>query len=157
MKNLYMLYLRVTIVFSLIYNKDLFDGIEEPNENWTIDDLKNAGQQVGLEFPVKNAYWWFSFFGGFGGELFDENGTPTLNENGAAASLEWMMDLELEHEIVPVGTQIISMENSFEAWDTGMIIDGPWNWVRYGKGIENLGQTLLPKISENGDYMSPRL
>ena len=140
---------------SLIYNKDLFDGIEEPNENWTIDDLKNAGQQVGLEFPVKNAYWWFSFFGGFGGELFDENGTPTLNENGAAASLEWMMDLELEHEIVPVGTQIISMENSFEAWDTGMIIDGPWNWVRYGKGIENLGQTLLPKISENGDYMSP--
>ena len=140
---------------SLIYNKDLFDGLEEPNENWTIEDLKNAGQQVGLDFPVKNAYWWFSFFGGFGGEFFDANGTPTLNENGGAESLQWMMDLELEHEIIPTGTQITTMEDSFEAWDTGMIIDGPWNWVRYGKGIENLGQTLLPKVSEDGDRLSP--
>ena len=139
---------------SLIYNKDLFSGMEEPNEDWTLEDLKNAGEQVGLEFPVKNAYWWFSFFGGYGGELFDENGTPTLDVNGAE-SLEWMMNLELEHEIVPTGTQITTMEDSFEAWDTGMIIDGPWNWVRYGKGIENLGQTLLPKVSENGDHLSP--
>ena len=140
---------------SLIYNKALFDGMEEPNENWTLDDLMAAGDQVGLEFPVKNAYWWFPFLGGYGGELFDENGTPTLDEGGAAASLEWMMALELEHEIVPEGTQKISMENSFEAWDTGMVIDGPWNWARYGKGIENLGQTLLPKVSENGDHLSP--
>ena len=140
---------------SLIYNKDLFDGTEEPNADWTLEDLKNAGEQVGLEFPVKNAYWWFSFFGGYGGELFDESGNPTLDENGAAESLEWMMDLELEHGIVPTGTQIISMENSFEAWDTAMIIDGPWNWARYGKGIENLGQTILPKVSEDGDHLSP--
>ena len=140
---------------SLIYNKDLFDGMEEPNPDWTLEDLKNAGEQVGLEFPVKNAYWWFPFFGGYGGELFDENGTPTLDENGAAESLEWMMDLELEHEIIPTGTQSISMENSFEAWDTAMIIDGPWNWARYSKGIENLGQTILPKVSENGDHLSP--
>ena len=48
---------------SLIYNKALFDGMEEPNENWTLDDLMAAGDQVGLEFPVKNAYWWFPFFG----------------------------------------------------------------------------------------------
>ena len=140
---------------SLIYNKALFDGMEEPNEDWTLDDLVAAGEMVGLEFPVKNAYWWFPFLGGYGGELFDENGTPTLDEGGAAASLEWMMDLELEYGIVPEGTQKISMENSFEAWDTGMVIDGPWNWARYGKGIDNLGQTLLPKVSENGDYLSP--
>ena len=140
---------------SLIYNKALFDGMEEPNEDWTLDDMMAAGEMVGLEFPVKNAYWWFPFLGGYGGELFDENGTPTLDEGGAAESLEWMMDLELEYGIVPEGTQKISMENSFEAWDTGMVIDGPWNWARYGKGIDNLGQTLLPKVSENGDYLSP--
>ena len=140
---------------SLIYNKALFDGMEEPNEDWTLDDLMDAGEMVGLEFPVKNAYWWFPFLGGYGGQLFDENGTPTLDEGGAAASLEWMMDLELEYGIVPEGTQKISMENSFEAWDTGMVIDGPWNWARYGKGIDNLGQTLLPKVSENGDHLSP--
>ena len=140
---------------SLIYNKALFDGMEEPNEDWTLDDLMDAGEMVGLEFPVKNAYWWFPFLGGYGGQLFDENGTPTLDEGGAAASLEWMMDLELDYGIVPEGTQKISMENSFEAWDTGMVIDGPWNWARYGKGIDNLGQTLLPKVSENGNHLSP--
>ena len=140
---------------SLIYNKALFEGMEEPNENWTLDDLMAAGEQVGLEFPVKNAYWWFAFMGGYGGELFDDQGVPTLDENGSAESLEWMMDLELEHEIVSTGTQIISMENSFEAWDTGMIIDGPWNWARYGKGIEDLGQTLLPKVTQDGDHLSP--
>ena len=86
---------------SLIYNKALFEGMEEPNENWTLDDLMAAGEQVGLEFPVKNAYWWFAFMGGYGGELFDDQGVPTLDENGSAESLEWMMDLELEHEIVP--------------------------------------------------------
>tara|TARA_B100000212_G_scaffold90336_1_gene66288 strand:- start:6783 stop:9305 length:2523 start_codon:yes stop_codon:yes gene_type:complete len=140
---------------SLIYNKDLFIGMEEPNEDWTLEDLKSAGEQVGLEFPVKNPYWWFPFLGGYGGELFDENGTPTLDENGASESLEWVMNLELEHGIIPTGTQITSMEDSFEAWETGMIIDGPWNWVRYGKGIENLGQTLLPKVSEEGGRLSP--
>ena len=99
---------------SLIYNKDLFDGMEEPNPDWTLEDLKNAGEQVGLEFPVKNAYWWFPFFGGYGGELFDENGTPTLDENGAAESLEWMMDLELRTRNYSYWTQSISMENSFK-------------------------------------------
>lgn len=140
---------------SLIYNKALFDGIEEPNENWTLDDLVNAAQTVGLEFPVKNAYWWFPFLGGYGGELFDQNGVPTLDTNGSAESLEWMMALELEHGIVPQGTQKISMENSFENYDTGMIIDGPWNWARYEKGLIDAGQTLLPKVSIDGNHLSP--
>ena len=144
-----------TDCLSLIYNKALFDGLEEPNDNWSLEDLIDAGNRVGLEFPVKNAYWWFSFLGGFGGELFDENGTPTLDVNGAPESLDFMMSLELEYGIVPAGTQIISMENSFEAWETGMVIDGAWNWARYGKGIEDLGQTLLPKVGSTGKHLSP--
>ncbi len=140
---------------SLIYNKALFEGIEEPNENWTLEDLQSAGEQVGLEFPVKSAYWWFPFLGGYGGEIFDENGTPVIDSNAAAASLEWMMDLQLEHGIIPEGTQKISMENSFENYDTAMIIDGPWNWARYEQGMIDAGQTLLPKVSSTGDHLSP--
>ncbi len=140
---------------SLIYNKALFDGIEEPNANWTIDDLMTIGEQVGLQFPVKSAYWWLPFLGGFGGELFDEDGNPTFDEGRSAESLQWVMDLELEHEIIPPGTQKIAMEDSFEAWESGMIIDGPWNWARYGKGITDLGQALLPRISSDGDHLSP--
>ena len=78
---------------SLIYNKALFDGIEEPNANWTIDDLMTTGEQVGLQFPVKSAYWWLPFLGGFGGELFDEDGNPTFDEGRSAESLQWVMDL----------------------------------------------------------------
>ena len=140
---------------SLIYNKALFDGIEEPNPNWTIDDLMRVGEQVGLQFPVKSAYWWLPFLGGFGGELFDEDGNPTFDEGQSAESLQWVMDLELEHGIIPPGTQKIAMEDSFEAWESGMIIDGPWNWARYGKGITELGQALLPRVNTDGEYLSP--
>ena len=35
-----------------------------------------------------------------------------------------------------------------------MIIDGPWNWARY-EGYRKFGPTILPKVSENGDHLSP--
>ena len=56
-----------------------------------------------------------------------------MDVNGAPSS-DFMMSLELEYGIVPAGTQIISMENSFEAWETGMVIDGAWNWASMEKG-----------------------
>ena len=51
---------------SLIYNKALFDGMEEPNEDWTLDDMMAAGEMVGLEFcqecilvvPILGRLWW---------------------------------------------------------------------------------------------------
>ena len=36
-----------------------------------------------------------------------------------------------------------------------MIIDGPWNWATYESSRLNIGQTLLPKVSQTDERMSP--
>ena len=148
---------------SLIYNKALFDaeGLAYPNVNWTEQDLLAAAQQLtqqdvqGLAIPIKTAYWWFPIQEGFGGSLFDKNGTPSLNSNGSSEAMRWMLDLELEHEVVATGTQIEGMKNQFITSKAAMIFDGPWNWATYEDSRLNIGQTLLPLVEETNERMSP--
>ena len=148
---------------SLIYNKALFDaeGLDYPSEDWTQQDLLDNAQQLtqqdvqGLALPIKTAYWWFPIQQGFGGSLFDEEGNPTLDSNGSSEAMSWMLDLELEHEVVATGTQIEGMKNQFITSKAAMIIDGPWNWATYEDSRLNIGQTLLPTIVETGERMSP--
>ncbi len=148
---------------SLIYNKAIFDsrGIDYPTENWDENDLLEAAKELtyqdvnGLALPIKSAYWWFGFQGGFGGDLFDSEGNPTLDSDGSIESMQWMLDLELEHEVVATGTQIEGMKNQFIGSKAAMIIDGPWNWATYEASRLNIGQTTLPFIESTGEKMSP--
>ena len=148
---------------SLIFNKDLFDaeGLDYPDESWDEQDLLLAAQLLtqqdrqGLALPIKTAYWWFPIQEGFGGSLFDEFGNPTLDSNGSSEAMSWMLDLELEHEVVATGTQIEGMKNQFIASQAAMIVDGPWNWATYEDSRLNLGQTLLPSVNQSGERMSP--
>ena len=148
---------------SLIYNKALFDirGLDYPNEMWTESDLLNASKVLtfqdvyGLSLPVKSEYWWFPFQEGFGGSLFDQDGNPTLNSSGSSESMNWMLDLELNHSVVKTGTQKEKMKTEFLSSKAAMIIDGPWNWATYESSRLNIGQTLLPIIESTGERMSP--
>ena len=148
---------------SLIWNRALFsaNGESEPNENWTTSDLLNAamnltyGEVQGLALPIKVEYWWFPFQTGFGGSLFDKQGLPTLDSNGSAESMSWMINLEKEHGVVAVGTQRDSMKTQFQEGKAAMIIDGPWNWVTYETSRIDSGQTLLPTVDSTGLRMSP--
>ena len=143
---------------TLFYNKALFDeeGLAYPDEYWTTDDLLNAaqqltfGEQVGLSVPIKDPYRWFALNSGYGGQLFDSEGNPSLDSNGSSEALEFWLDLELEHEIVPTGTNIETMKNHFIEGRAAMIIDGPWQWPTYEKAKMDLGQSLLPIVSETG-------
>ena len=148
---------------SLIYNKDLFDaqGLDYPDETWSEADLLTAAQQLtyqdvqGFALPIKTAYWWFPIQEGFGGSLFDESGQPSLDSNGSAEGMQWMLDLELEHEVVATGTQIEGMKNQFITSKAAMIVDGPWNWATYEASRLSIGQTLLPTVDSTGERMSP--
>ena len=148
---------------SLIYNKALFDaeGLDYPDSNWTTGDLLSAAENLtngdiqGLALPVKVAYWWFPFQEGFGGNLFDDNGTPTLDSNGSAEALDWLFSLEKEHGVVATGTQIESMKSQFISSKAAMIVDGPWNWATYEASRLDIGQELLPTVEETGLRASP--
>jgi arabinogalactan oligomer/maltooligosaccharide transport system permease protein len=148
---------------SLIYNKALFDaeGLDYPDSDWTTGDLLSAAENLtngdiqGLALPVKVAYWWFPFQEGFGGNLFDDNGTPTLDSNGSAEALDWLFSLEKEHGVVATGTQIESMKSQFISSKAAMIVDGPWNWATYEASRLDIGQELLPTVEETGLRASP--
>ena len=148
---------------SLIYNKALFDaeGVSYPDANWTTADLLSAAENLtngdiqGLALPVKVAYWWFPFQAGFGGNLFDEEGVPTLDSNGSAEAIDWLFSLEKEHGVVATGTQIESMKSQFTTSKAAMIVDGPWNWATYEASRLNIGQELLPTVAETGLRASP--
>ena len=148
---------------TLFFNKALFDeqGMSYPSDEWTTEDLLSAaqqltfGEQVGISIPTKDPYRWFALNSGYGGQLFDSNGQPTLNSNGSAEALKFWLDFELEHEIVPTGTNIETMKTHFIEGRAAMIIDGPWQWPTYEKAKMDLGQSLLPIVSETGLRMSP--
>ena len=148
---------------SLIYNKAIFDarGVDYPDASWTQSDLLNAAQTLtyqdvqGLALPVKSAYWWFGFQAGYGGGLFNGTGAPSLNSNGSAAALDWLIDLELEHGVVATGTQTEGMKNQFIGSKAAMIVDGPWNWATYEASRLDVGQAMLPLIEETGERVAP--
>ncbi|MDP6906107.1 MAG: extracellular solute-binding protein [Candidatus Thalassarchaeaceae archaeon] len=153
---------------SLIYNKGLFDseGLDYPDSSWTTSDLISAAQNLtsgdvyGLAIPIKDAYWWFPIQSGFGGSLFDSNGTPTLDSNGSAESMDWLMNLEDSDDpeslgLIALGTKAETMKSQFIQSKAAMIVDGPWNWPAYEASRLDIGQTLLPIVSDTGLRMSP--
>ena len=148
---------------SLIYNKAIFDarGVDYPDASWTQNDLLQAAQTLtyqdvqGLALPVKSAYWWFGFQAGWGGSLFNESGVPTLDSNGSADALDWLLDLELEHQVVATGTQTEGMKNQFIGSKAAMIVDGPWNWATYEASRLDVGQAMLPVIDVTGERVAP--
>ena len=148
---------------SLIYNKAIFDarGVDYPDSTWTQQDLLEAAQTLtyqdvqGLALPVKSAYWWFGFQAGWGGSLFNETGVPSLNSNGSAEALDWLLDLELEHNVVATGTQTEGMKNQFIGSKAAMIVDGPWNWATYEASRLDVGQAMLPIIDSTGERVAP--
>ena len=87
--------------------------------------------------------------------MFDESGNPTLNSNGSAEALDWLLDLELEHGVVATGTQTEGMKNQFIGSKAAMIVDGPWNWATYEASRLNVGQSMLPLIEETGERVAP--
>ena len=148
---------------SLVYNKAIFDarGVAYPDATWTQTDLLLAAQALtyqdvqGLALPVKSAYWWFGFQAAYNGSLFNETGAPTLDSEGSAEALDWLLNLELEHGVVATGTQTEGMKNQFIASKAAMIVDGPWNWATYEASRLDVGQSLLPVVQETGERVAP--
>ena len=100
------------------YNKNLFDaaGIPYPTNDWTWDDFLSAGltltadtngdgvtDQYGAGIdPI--LYRLAPFIWQLGGELVDDPANPTqlvLDSPTALAAMQWFVDLQVKHHIVP--------------------------------------------------------
>ena len=83
------------------YRTDLYDELGlEPAEDWTqyYDNAKaisDAGEADGtiMGFGSSAAWWWMTLVWSFGGQIYDDNLTPTANSPEAVAATEYFKSL----------------------------------------------------------------
>ncbi|NGP46424.1 sugar ABC transporter substrate-binding protein [Bacillaceae bacterium SIJ1] len=131
------------------YNKDLFDeaGVDYPTADWTWEDELEAAKQLtdaesnvwGTYAPVTmNEY--FKVAAQNGGQLFDEEGNPTINTEENLEALTYMVEKVTEHGVSPSPAQMSGQKSEdlfmngqlailhTGVWMFGMFADAPFAW-----------------------------
>jgi len=159
---------QVTDCLALMYNKKIFSdaGLKVPV---TTSELIATGRKLTNNQENKygfffrgDPYWYLPFLWGFGGGMVSEENEIMINNQGAKAAIDYLLDLRLKHKIVP---QVDDFANDYDNQQTGfksgkyaMIINGPWSTSDILSGDEfknpdNLGITRIP-AGPNG-FASP--
>ncbi len=144
----------------LMYNKSLVDEAPE-----TTDEMIEMSQQVmdehdgvyGFTYDSVEPFWLVPWLGGFGGEVFAEDGvTPTLDTPEMVDTLQFLWDLEYEYEIVPENVDYDTMEALFSNGEAAFAVLGDWaiGQMRDALG-DDLGIAPLPIVSETGERPAP--
>ena len=107
-----------------------------------------------LAFETGLLYFHAPFLFGNGGQLFDEDGSPDLNNEGAIAGLQMVKDL-LDAGTIATGLSSVTLSALFNEKKTPFVMNGPWFRGEIDKGID-YGVAALPALS-NGKPMKPFL
>jgi arabinogalactan oligomer/maltooligosaccharide transport system substrate-binding protein len=142
----------------LYYNKELV-----PQPPQTTDELIALGKELilrdryALVFTQTEPYWLIPWLGGFGGQVFAEDGvTSTLNTEAMIKALQLLQDMKLEHGIMPQESGYGTSEKMFLEGRAAMLINGDWVLDEYHKSLgENLGVARIPMVSETGLWPAP--
>jgi len=145
---------------ALFYNPSLLDelGGDVPT---TTDEMlalaeafhdPDAGR-YGLVYPLTDFYyhsaWWF----GFGGDIETEDGTPSLDHPGGAASIAFADELQNVRQLVPRDADYGVTKDLFTSGRALFAINGPWFVGELGE--MDFGVTPLPIISSVGAPARP--
>lgn len=148
---------QVTDTLALFYNKELLEeaGVEVPE---TLEDIKNsteAFEEIGvtpLYLRGDDAYWFFPFIYGEGGDLLDaEAEKVTIGEPAGVRAFEQIKDLvDSGAATTDLTDGWDNMMTQFGNGDVAMMINGPWaiNDAYNGIGEENVGVAPMPAGSE---------
>lgn len=136
-------------VFSLYYNKDMFDeaGVPYPDETWTWETVRDAANkltkkdengvttQYGIYFTREIVYEFSWFYNNGSFIISDDRTTCDLDSPAAIETWQWMQDLIHEDGCAPVpdttagGSQLSAM--SFDTGNVAMQLFGSWMLPTY--------------------------
>lgn len=144
----------------LMYNRSL---ISEPPAN--TDELISMSQDVmagnedvyGIVYNSLEAFWLVPWLGGFGGQVFAEDGvTPNLNTDAMVNTLQFLYDLEHTHGIVPEGSDYSTIDTLFQEGRAAMAINGDWAINQYRNALgDDFGVAPIPMVSSTGQMPAP--
>ena len=147
---------------ALIYNRDLLSKKGYTNAPVTLDELVSMakaltyGDRYGFVLPITDPYWWFPFQYGFGGQIFDNDGDPSVDSSASVDATEFLFDLEKEHRVLPIGgVDKNLMMALFTEQKAAMIATGPWNIEDIKAADINYGIAPLPKNSATVKHCAP--
>ncbi len=125
----------------LFYNKDLFDaaGVAYPTDNWTWDDVVNAGKQLtdtskrvwGIYQPVQ--FWEFYKTAVQAGGGLAVSPTLQIDTPENREALSYLVDKVQTQGIMPTDAQMsgVSDTDMFLSGQLGMIVTGIWMFDRF--------------------------
>ncbi|MBI4811777.1 MAG: extracellular solute-binding protein [Ignavibacteriales bacterium] len=148
---------------TLVYNKKLLlyppqTDLElvEVGRKLTVDkDGDGKIDQYGLVWNYTEPFFFIPFMTGFGGWVMDEDGRPTLDNQGVIGGLNFIKDLRDTYNIIPMEADYNIADALFKDGKAAMIINGDWSWAGYRKAGIDIGISPLPKIVKTGLYCAP--
>lgn len=135
----------------LVYNRTLFEeeGVEEPNENWTLDDLLETAKYFTRDTKGDGRIdsWGFSpstgrlivmlirCFSGYEYDMLDPTGTKAMvNAPKTKEALTWVSDIYQKHKVTPTAEAMeMGFNQLFMAGRVAMYQTGCWG----GPGLSN--------------------
>jgi len=148
----------------LMYNKNLVD---EAPETWeelikvakehTVDeDGDGKFDKYGFVFNIQEPFFWAPFYTGFGGEFFDSNQKPSLNNEASKDAMQFIRDLKFEHKVIPKGCDYNLADSLFKKGKAPFIMNGVWSINSYADAENvDLGIASLPKFKKTGKRAQP--
>ncbi len=169
--HIYMLADRLGNHLALCCNMRLFRemGLERPPE--TLSELIEYGKKLtrdldgdgtidqwGLVWNYNEPFWYVPFFGGYGGEVFNENNEPQLDSQAAVDAFQLIVDMRNKYKIIPEECDYNIADNKFKQGRAAMLINGDWSWNDYIKSDKvDFQLATLPLIEKTGEYCKPMI
>jgi arabinogalactan oligomer/maltooligosaccharide transport system substrate-binding protein len=154
--TLYGLPINVGNQLMLYYNKDLM--AECPADSDALVQAAIAATDAeagtfGMVYRQDESFWLVPFLGGYGGEVFAEDGiTPTLDTEAMVNALTFMNDLEFVHGVMPVEADYQIADDLFKQGKAAMTINGDWTLGTYVDLFgDKLGLCPLPPMTGGED------
>ncbi|MCG8347983.1 MAG: extracellular solute-binding protein [Chloroflexales bacterium] len=142
----------------LLYNKSLIesapadtDALIASSSDLTTDDVNV------LVFNQTEPFWMVPWLGGFGGQVFAEDGiTPTLDTPEMVATLQFLRDIKFNNDLIPSEGDYDSSDTLFKEGKAAMIINGDWSLASYSEALgDDLGVASIPVVSATGEAAKP--
>ncbi|MGL5356669.1 MAG: extracellular solute-binding protein [Cetobacterium sp.] len=143
---------------ALLYNKKLVpnapktweDFLTVATSNTAVDPKDKANSKYGFLYNEKEPFWFVGFYSGFGGEIFDKNNNPTLDNEAMVNALTFVKDIRTKHKLGEAGMDYDISSQLFKQGKAAMILNGAWSWKEYEDAGIDLGVAPMPITSKNG-------
>jgi arabinogalactan oligomer/maltooligosaccharide transport system permease protein len=143
---------------ALFYNKELVDQPPKTTDELVELAKRHTDAQAGtfgLAYQADSFYTHAGWFFGFGGEIFNDDGTVTLDRPENAKSLAFVDNLRRQNLLPeePTGALIGELFNKGKA---AMVIQGPWFLGEVDDAVD-YAVAPLPTVSQTGLPATPFL